>query len=111
MPGTDLQWDRYIAAYDANETARQAFVDRMRRIDLGEPFDPVEMQRDATELERLFAEMIEAAKPITWTGNGHIDGTPDFESFLIRSHQAPEGSPARWRAAGSATASSRSHGT
>ena len=64
MPGTELEWKHYVAAYEANETARQAFVDQMRRIGIGKPFDPEQVQRDAAELQRLFAGMMEAAKPI-----------------------------------------------
>ena len=65
MMATDEQWSRYVEAYDANETAGQGFSDRMRSICLGQPFDAAEVAREAIEMQRLFALMMQATVPIT----------------------------------------------
>ena len=62
---TDEQWSRYVEAYDANETAGQGFSDRIRSICLGQPFDAAEVEREAVEMRRLFAVMMQAAAPLT----------------------------------------------
>jgi hypothetical protein len=65
MMATDEQWSRYVDAYDANEAAGQGFSDRIRSICLGQPFDAAEVEREAVEMQRLFAVMMQAVVPIT----------------------------------------------